>query len=227
MITIDTLTVRAGGRTILDRLTMHLSEGRIHGIAGINGAGKTTLLNTLYGFMPAASGSITRNGRPLRRRETAYLESENFFYSGMTGRDYLDLIRHYHPSADPTPYVKLFALPIDEEVTRWSTGMKKKLALTAALMQEKEVLLLDEPFNGLDMEAVYAAQRMIAAAGRAGRTVLVTSHIFPTLEAVADDLFVIDGGSIAGRYDRPEFPRAARELEVFFRRRYEAAFAEK
>lgn len=227
MITIDSLTVRAGGRTILDRLTMHLSEGRIHGIVGINGAGKTTLLNALYGFMPAAAGSITRNGRPLRRRETAYLESENFFYPGMTCRDYLDLIRHYHPSSDPTPYMQLFALPLDEEVNVWSTGMKKKLALTAALIQEKEVLLLDEPFNGLDMEAVYAAQRMIAAAGRAGRTVIVTSHIFPTLEAVADDLFVLDGGSIAGHYDRSEFSRAARELEILFRRRYEALFSEK
>lgn len=149
MITIDSLTVRAGGRTLLDRLTMHLSEGRIHGIVGIDGAGKTTLLNALYGIAPAASGSITRNGRPLRHRETSYLEHGPSFYPGLTGRDYLDLLRHYHPSSDPEPCMELFALPLDEEVCRWPADKRQELALAAAFMQEGELLLLDEPFEGL------------------------------------------------------------------------------
>lgn len=227
MITIDTLTVRIGGRTILDRLTMHLTEGAVHGITGIGGAGKTTLLDTLCGYVPATSGSISRNGRPLRRRETAYLDSDGFLYPGMTGRDWIDLIRHYHPASDPAPYTDLFALPLDEEVSEWSPDMKKRLAVAATFMQEKEVVLLDEPFNGLEAETVHVVRHLIAAAGRAGRTVLVASHVFPMLETVADDLFVIDGGSVAARYDRADFIRADRELEMLFRRRYDAVFTKK
>lgn len=227
MITADNLTVRLGRRDILSRLNMHLTEGAIHGIVGINGAGKTTLLRTLYGQLRPTSGSVTRNGRPLNRREMALLETEPAFYEGMTGRDLLDLTAHYHPSSDPEPYLRLFALPADEPVDNWSTGMKRKLALSSVLMQRKEVVLLDEPFNGLDMESLYVTRQLLSRRRAEGATLVVTSHLMEPLAELCDDLFVLDGAAIAARYDRREFPRAVRELEVIFRRRYEAEFAEK
>ena len=227
MITADNLTVRLGRRDILSRLNMHLTEGAIHGIVGINGAGKTTLLRTLYGLLRPTSGSVTRNGRPLNRREMALLETEQAFYEGMTGRDLLDLTAHYHPSSDPEPYLRLFALPADEPVDNWSTGMKRKLALSSVLMQRKEVVLLDEPFNGLDMESLYVTRQLLSRRRAEGATLVVTSHLMEPLAELCDDLFVLDGAAIAARYDRREFPRAVRELEVIFRRRYEAEFAEK
>ncbi|WP_302151603.1 ATP-binding cassette domain-containing protein [uncultured Alistipes sp.] len=227
MITADNLTVRLGRRDILSRLNMHLTEGTIHGIVGINGAGKTTLLRTLYGLLRPTSGSVTRNGRPLNRREMALLETEPAFYEGMTGRDLLDLTAHYHPSSDPEPYLRLFALPADEPVDNWSTGMKRKLALSSVLMQRKEVVLLDEPFNGLDMESLYVTRQLLSRRRAEGATLVVTSHLMEPLAELCDDLFVLDGAAIAARYDRREFPRAVRELEVIFRRRYEAEFAEK
>lgn len=227
MITADNLTVRLGRRDILSRLNMHLTEGAIHGIVGINGAGKTTLLRTLYGLLRPTSGSVTRNGRPLNRREMALLETEPAFYEGMTGRDLLDLTAHYHPSSDPEPYLRLFALPADEPVDNWSTGMKRKLALSSVLMQRKEVVLLDEPFNGLDMESLYVTRQLLSRRRAEGATLVVTSHLMEPLAELCDDLFVLDGAAIASRYDRREFPRAVRELEVIFRRRYEAEFAEK
>lgn len=227
MITADNLTVRLGRRDILSLLNMHLTEGAIHGIVGINGAGKTTLLRTLYGLLRPTSGSVTRNGRPLNRREMALLESEPAFYEGMTGRDLLDLTAHYHPSSDPEPYLRLFALPADEPVDNWSTGMKRKLALSSVLMQRKEVVLLDEPFNGLDMESLYVTRQLLSRRRAEGATLVVTSHLMEPLAELCDDLFVLDGAAIAARYDRREFPRAVRELEVIFRRRYEAEFAEK
>ncbi len=227
MITADNLTVRLGRRDILSRLNMHLTEGAIHGIVGINGAGKTTLLRTLYGLLRPTSGSVTRNGRPLNRREMALLETEPAFYEGMTGRDLLDLTAHYHPSSDPEPYLRLFALPADEPVDNWSTGMKCKLALSSVLMQRKEVVLLDEPFNGLDMESLYVTRQLLSRRRAEGATLVVTSHLMEPLAELCDDLFVLDGAAIAARYDRREFPRAVRELEVIFRRRYEAEFAEK
>lgn len=227
MITANNLTVRLGRRDILSRLNMHLTEGAIHGIVGINGAGKTTLLRTLYGLLRPTSGSVTRNGRPLNRREMALLETEPAFYEGMTGRDLLDLTAHYHPSSDPEPYLRLFALPADEPVDNWSTGMKRKLALSSVLMQRKEVVLLDEPFNGLDMESLYVTRQLLSRRRAEGATLVVTSHLMEPLAELCDDLFVLDGAAIAARYDRREFPRAVRELEVIFRRRYEAEFAEK
>ena len=227
MITADNLTVRLGRRDILSRLNMHLTEGAIHGIVGINGAGKTTLLRTLYGLLRPTSGSVTRNGRPLNRREMALLETEPAFYEGMTGRDLLDLTAHYHPSSDPEPYLRLFALPADEPVDNWSTGMKRKLALSSVLMQRKEVVLLDEPFNGLDMESLYVTRQLLSRRRAEGATLVVTSHLMEPLAELCDDLFVLDGAAIVARYDRREFPRAVRELEVIFRRRYEAEFAEK
>lgn len=227
MITADNLTVRLGRRDILSRLNMHLTEGAIHGIVGINGAGKTTLLRTLYGLLRPTSGSVTRNGRPLNRREMALLETEPAFFEGMTGRDLLDLTAHYHPSSDPEPYLRLFALPADEPVDNWSTGMKRKLALSSVLMQRKEVVLLDEPFNGLDMESLYVTRQLLSRRRAEGATLVVTSHLMEPLAELCDDLFVLDGAAIASRYDRREFPRAVRELEVIFRRRYEAEFAEK
>lgn len=227
MITADNLTVRLGRRDILSRLNMHLTEGAIHGIVGINGAGKTSLLRTLYGLLRPTSGSVTRNGRPLNRREMALLETEPAFYEGMTGRDLLDLTAHYHPSSDPEPYLRLFALPADEPVDNWSTGMKRKLALSSVLMQRKEVVLLDEPFNGLDMESLYVTRQLLSRRRAEGATLVVTSHLMEPLVELCDDLFVLDGAAIAARYDRREFPRAVRELEVIFRRRYEAEFAEK
>ena len=227
MITADNLTVRLGRRDILSCLNMHLTEGAIHGIVGINGAGKTTLLRTLYGLLRPTSGSVTRNGRPLNRREMALLETEPAFYEGMTGRDLLDLTAHYHPSSDPEPYLRLFALPADEPVDNWSTGMKRKLALSSVLMQRKEVVLLDEPFNGLDMESLYVTRQLLSRRRAEGATLVVTSHLMEPLAELCDDLFVLDGAAIAARYDRREFPRAVRELEVIFRRRYEAEFAEK
>lgn len=227
MITADNLTVRLGRRDILSRLNMHLTEGAIHGIVGINGAGKTTLLRTLYGLLRPTSGSVTRNGRPLNRREMALLETEPAFYVGMTGRDLLDLTAHYHPSSDPEPYLRLFALPADEPVDNWSTGMKRKLALSSVLMQRKEVVLLDEPFNGLDMESLYVTRQLLSRRRAEGATLVVTSHLMEPLAELCDDLFVLDGAAIAARYNRREFPRAVRELEVIFRRRYEAEFAEK
>lgn len=227
MITIDALNVRFGNRAVLDGVTMHLTEGKVHALAGINGTGKTTLLDTLYGFIAPTSGSVTRAGRPLRRRDIAYLESEAFFYDGMTGRDYLDLTARYHPSFDPATCIRLFGLPVDEPVAEWSADMKKKLALAGVLMRRKPVLLLDEPFNGLDIESVHTAQRLILQRSSEGCTVLVTSHILSAVEPVADDLRILDGGRIAAEYEREAFGRAARELEALVRRPYEESFPRK
>lgn len=127
---------------------------------------------------------------------------------------------HYHPSFDPAPCIRRFRLPLDTPIENCSEGTRRKLALTAVLMQRKRLVLLDEPFNGLDIESLYVAQQLILALGSEGRTVLVSSHVLATIEPLCDDLYLMDGGCIRRRYDRTEFRRAEREIEEIFRRRY-------
>lgn len=224
MITIDSLTVRHGNRTVLDGVTMHLTERAVHALVGIDGAGKTTLLDTLFGLVAPAAGSASRFGRPLRRRKMTYLPCKELRYEGMTGRDLLDLAARYHPGDDPAAYARLFALPIDERIGRWPTDMKKKLALTVALMQRTPILLLDEPFDGLDTEGLRTAQRLILRRQAAGTTLLVAARNFQPLADIADDLYILDGGRIAGAYRREEFPHAIRALETLSGRGYDGTF---
>ncbi len=153
MITIDSLTVRYGQKTVLDRLTMHLAEGPCTAWPA----------STAPARPPSSRRSSTRAPRrgehhPLRRRpaarsQIAYMPAESFFYDGMTGRDLLELTARYHPERIPRPGSRPSPLPADQPVGEWSAGMRRKLALAATLMQRREVVLLDEPFNGLDMES--------------------------------------------------------------------------
>ena len=215
MITIDSLTVRYGPQTVLDNLTALLAERAVHGLVGGSGAGKTTLLDAVYGSVVPESGSITRSGRPLRRRDIAYLGNGKFFYDGMTGRDLLDLTARYNPSSDPAPYIRAFGLPADRPVAEWPCALKKTLALSVALMQRKPLLLLDEPLDGLDPERLHAAREFILRHRDAGGTVLLSSQRSETLVPLCDDILILDGGRIASVYRREEYSLAADPEEAF------------
>lgn len=105
--------------------------------------------------------------------------------------------------------------------------MKRKLALTVTLMQQKPLLLLDEPFNGLDMESLHAARQLILRRREAGATVIVSSHLLETLSPLCDDIHLLDNGRIATVYRREEYPRAANELEELFHRHYLTRLSDK
>lgn len=151
MISIENLTVSYGhDAAVICSLDLRLSSA-IHGIVGLNGSGKTTLLNTIYGLIKPDSGSVGwDDGQRINRKDIAYLMTENFFYSNITGREYLGLFPN--KKFDTDRWNEFFLLPLDNVVDGYSTGMKKKLALLGIFKQEKPVMVLDEPFNGLDME---------------------------------------------------------------------------
>ena len=209
MITIDSLSVRRDGRTLSDGVTMHLAEGAVHGFSGTDDAVWTALFDALFGLVRPDAGGVTRFGRPLRRSETAYLERRIRFFDGLTVRDLLDLTARRHPGSDPETCIRLLGLPPDRQLT----------ALPAAV-QRKPVLLLDEPFDGLDAESLEAAQRLILRRQAEGATVLVASRLLPALEPVCDDIRLTDGGRIAAEYRRGEYARAGQELERLFALRY-------
>jgi ABC-2 type transport system ATP-binding protein len=153
MIAIENLSVSYGNHRVLENLSVVLPLHSVHGLVGMNGAGKTTLLNTMAGFIKPGSGTIQMKGIPLKRTDISFLETENFFYSNITGREYLGLFKSPPDVAGIDEWNRIFMLPLDQLIGSYSSGMKRKLALAGVLRQEKPVVILDEPFNGLDLES--------------------------------------------------------------------------
>ena len=206
MLTIRNLQVEYKKQSlILKGITLSMESGKIHGIVGLNGAGKTTLLNTLYGFIRPVEGSILYNDNPLHRRDIAYLEAENYFYPYMTGHEYLDLFPAGENGFQVDNWQKLFNIPLNDITENYSTGMKKKLALLGVIKPDQPILILDEPFNGLDLESAHILTLILQQLREKGKTVLVTSHVFETLTSGCDYIHHINNGMIARSYSQDQF----------------------
>lgn len=206
MLTIRNLQVEYKKQSlILKGITLSMESGKIHGIVGLNGAGKTTLLNTLYGFIRPVEGSILYNDNPLHRRDIAYLEAENYFYPYMTGREYLDLFPAGENGFQVDNWQKLLNIPLNDITENYSTGMKKKLALLGVIKPDKPILILDEPFNGLDLESAHILTLILQQLREKGKTILVTSHVFETLTSGCDYIHHINNGMIARSYSQDQF----------------------
>jgi len=220
MLTIDNLSVAYGAHTVLSGLDLSLEKGRIYGVVGFNGAGKTTLLNAIYGI-PRQRECIQFEGRTLSRADIAYLEAESFFYPRITGRDYLNLFREKDGRFDLEALCAVFNVPLDNFVDSYSTGTKKKLALIGTLALDKEILLLDEPFNGLDLESVSVLQLALRKIRAAGKLVIVTSHILESLSPVCDSIFLLQDGKISRSFLPDEYGSLAKSLRDDVSRRYD------
>lgn len=206
MLTIRNLQVEYKKESpVLKGINLSMEPGKIHGLVGLNGAGKTTLLNTLYAFIRPSEGSVLYNDTALKRKDIAYLEAENYFYPYMTGREYLNLFPAGKNGFDTESWQQLFHIPLDDITENYSTGMRKKLALLAVLKPDKPILILDEPFNGLDLESAHILTLILQQLREGGKTVLVTSHVFETLTSSCDQIHHIDHGIIDHSYSKEQF----------------------
>jgi len=211
MIIIKDLNISYNSRNkVIDSLCLSLCEDTIHGIVGLNGAGKTTLLNSIFGLKKIESGAIICNGEKITKRDIAYLVSENFFYSNITGREYLGLFKNKLFNTDK--WNKLFLLPLDQIVDSYSTGMKKKLALLALLKQDKPIMILDEPFNGLDIETCRIIRSILLRLKEKDKTIIITSHIIETLTNLCDYIHYLEKGTIKHSHEKQNFVEFEREL---------------
>lgn len=196
MITIKELSFSYDKKSpVIRQLNLEIRENGIHGIVGLNGAGKTTLLNLVYGLMKPDSGSVNLNDQRLSRREVGYLETENFFYSNITGQEHLNIFKAGTAGFDVNRWNELFKLPLKELVESYSTGMKKKLAIMAVIKQDKPIMILDEPFNGLDLETVKVFESILSNL-KAKKTIIITSHIIETLTSICDEISYLEEGEI-------------------------------
>ena len=197
-----------GRHEVLRGVSLAVRPGTIHGLIGANGAGKTTLINCLYGLETGFTGTVRAgDGAGLVRDTTGLVPYEPYFYPRLTGREYVAfcLQARRRPVPDLRPWNELLELPLDQYATEYSAGMKKKLALLAVLVQEFAYLILDEPFNGLDLEANLLLKELLKRLRDRGTGILLTSHILGTLTEVADEATVLVGGRVQRHYRAAEF----------------------
>jgi len=192
---------------VLKEMDLALEAGKVHGLVGLNGSGKTTFLNCLCGMVHYQSGTISWQHQPLTKAHVAILETQNFFYKRITGREYLQLFRAFNPRFEMLLWNELFALPLDTFIEEYSTGMKKKLAFMSILSFDKPLLILDEPFNGVDMENVQLIKIIIAKLRAIGKTILITSHILESLINSCDTISYLHDQRIQRTFYPEDFSR--------------------
>lgn len=199
-------------KQVLFDISLSFESGKVYGIVGRNGAGKTTLFKCLAGLEPY-TGTIESSFKPLKD-QIGYLPTDLFFFSKITGREYLTLILNAREQAVQDLDVKnIFDLPLEQYATTYSTGMKKKLALTANLIVHNEVFILDEPFNGVDIQSNIIINEIIHRLRTLGKTLIISSHIFGTLRDTCDEIHLLDEGRIVKSVDKDGFDQLEHELK--------------
>lgn len=220
MISVQNLVVRFNDHEVLKNITIDFETGLVHGVVGLNGAGKTTFFNVLAKMPTPRSGELKQNGKTLGIKDTAYLETGNFFFSRITGNEYLKIFRKTNAGFNLVALQDYLKLPLDELIENYSTGMKKKLALLAVLKQDKPVFILDEPFNGLDLETNKILEIIILSLKQKQKTVFVSSHIIDPLLSVCDKIHLIENGCFVKTYLKNDFLKI--EDDLFGRLKSEA-----
>lgn len=211
MISIEKLNLSYGKtKRVIDSLDLVISENTINGVVGLNGSGKTTLLNAIYGLKSVESGTIKWQGEKITKKVISYLVTEPFFYSNITGNEYLSLFKN--SSFDTNKWNELFHLPLNQIIDEYSTGMKKKLAILSVLKQDKPIIILDEPFNGLDIETCRIIRTILLGLKEKGKTIIITSHIIETLTNLCDYIHFLEGGKILFSKEKNEFEEFEKEL---------------
>ena len=207
MLSIDSLEVQYGAAAVLRGLSLELEPRQVHGLMGRNGEGKTTLLDAVFGMVHLRAGSIHFRGAPIRSCDVGYLQTHDFFYPRITGREYLRIFQARRPAFDVEAWSQILELPLDRLVDHYSAGMQKKLAFLGILSLDRPVLLLDEPFNSLDLETNHLLGRLLRMLAASGKTILLTSHILESLTRSCDQIHLLARGVVAGTFRPAEFER--------------------
>jgi ABC-2 type transport system ATP-binding protein len=221
VIDIRGLTKRFGQVLAVDQLSFDVEAGTVTGFLGPNGAGKTTTLRMLLGLVKPTQGTATINGRPYRdlpdpsHHVGAVLEAADV-HPGRTARNHLR-VRATAGRIDPArvdavlDLVELTAAA-DRRVGGFSLGMRQRLGLAAALLGDPEILILDEPANGLDPEGVRWLRAFLRGLARQGRAVLVSSHLLAEVAQTADTIVILDHGRLVTQSPLEGLMAGARQL---------------
>ena len=210
MLNIQRLTKTYGEKKAVDDLSLHIAPGEIYGFIGHNGAGKTTTLRSVAGILQFDSGEITIGGKSLRRdplackRMLAYIPDNPDLYDFMTGIQYLNFIADVFGVSAATRqeriarHAALFELTDDlaQPISAYSHGMKQKLAIISAWLHEPKLILMDEPFVGLDPKAAHLLKGMMREVCDAGGAIFFSTHVLEVAEKLCDKVAIIKGGRL-------------------------------
>ena len=210
MLNIQHLTKTYGGKRAVDDLSLHIAPGEIYGFIGHNGAGKTTTLKSVAGILQYDSGSITVDGIDLAadpiacKARMAYIPDNPDLYDFMTGMKFLNFVADIFgvSAADRQERIRrygdLFELTGDlgQPIAAYSHGMKQKLAIIAAWLHQPRLILMDEPFVGLDPKAAHLLKGMMREACVAGCAIFFSTHVLEVAEKLCDKVAIIKGGRL-------------------------------
>ena len=210
MLKIEHLTKTYGEKKAVDDLSLHIAPGEIYGFIGHNGAGKTTTLKSVVGILQFDAGEITIGGVSLRRdplackKMLAYIPDNPDLYDYMTGIKYLNFIADIFGVPAETrqerirKYADLFELTDDlaQPIAAYSHGMKQKLAIIAAWMHDPKLIIMDEPFVGLDPKASHLLKGMMREICDQGGAIFFSTHVLEVAEKLCDKVAIIKSGKL-------------------------------
>lgn len=210
MLRIENLTKRYGDKKAVDGLTLHIAPGEIYGFIGHNGAGKTTTLKAVAGILAFEEGDILVDGvsvteAPLEcKKKIAYIPDNPDLYAFFSGIQYLNFVADiYKVGATERKerirkYADAFELTADlaQPIATYSHGMKQKLAIIAALIHEPKLILMDEPFVGLDPKAAHTVKEIMRELCGAGTSIFFSTHVLEVAEKLCDKVAIIKGGKL-------------------------------
>ncbi len=214
MITIEKLSKYYGNKQVLKNIKISFEKGQVYGIVGENGSGKTTLFRCISG-LEKYEGQIKSDFKILKNH-LGLLMTEPFFFAKITGTEYIRLLGNGRgKELTNIEENNIFNLPLNQYASTYSTGMKKKLALTAILLQSNDCFILDEPFNGVDIQSNIIIAEIIHKLKSLGKTVLISSHIFSTLAETCDEIHLLKDGKIMKSVQKEDFAKLETEMKDF------------
>lgn len=220
------LTKVYGEQTVVDQVNLHVKTGRIYGLLGRNGAGKTTIMKMILGLTPITSGEVKIFGQDIKGLEKrvyprigAIIEIPGF-YPNLTGTENLEIFARLRGTAQPNAVkeaLEVVGLPYKDKKAfgKYSLGMKQRLGIANAILHDPELLILDEPINGLDPIGIAEVREFIRNLSKMrGKSILISSHVLSEIALLADDIGIIDRGVLLEENSMAELEKKNRKYIV-------------
>lgn len=218
-----------GEKKALKDVSFKVNDGKIFAFIGHNGAGKTTLIKSIVGILNFEEGDILINNKSIKeepiecKKEMAYVPDNPDLYENMRAIDFINFICDMYDTPidirteNITKYAKMFEIEdkLNDDINSFSHGMKQKVALIAALAHNPKVLIMDEPFVGLDPKAVYDMKELMKEMTKEGKTVFFSTHILDVAEKLCDEVAIIKAGEIV-KYGKMKDVMGDESLEQVF-----------
>ena len=198
VLTVEHLTKKIGNKTILEDVSLNLKRGQIIGLVGANGAGKTSLMKVILGYSSYQDGTFRIIENKNKKSNVGALIENPGIYPFMSGYDNLKLLNETKNTHDIDTIVSQLDMDdyIHNKAKTYSLGMKQKLGIAIAFLNQPQLIILDEPMNGLDPKAVRDVRELIVKKAQEGVTFLISSHILSELVKITNSILIINKGKL-------------------------------